>query len=418
MGYGRMTQGDRQGNLSIGLVLLVHACLWTIGETLAQAGVSGDRVIVAWDDSTSQKGFVRMVTADPPWAFASPPLETGQDGIVHVSNGKVYHVSRAAGTVSVIDVETWTVERVIEIDAASEPRDIAVISQSVAYVTRKRSTHLLRLDLVSGAKTEVVDLSIFADIDGLPKMEMMTVFEGRLFIQLHNDEPVVPPESSLLAVVDLGTEQVVDTDPNLVGVQAIVLQGTAPRFKMRVLPESRRLVVSATGVYADFGGIEVVDLDSLLSLGLLVREQVDQGRDIGPIAMISSERGAFVFSTDIVLSSHLGYFTLTNGLEFGTGGDVTTLFYFVPELLYQPGVDRLYWPDPDGLHVLAAATGELLTETPIPIAGIPTDIALISKSASIPAVSEWGLAALCGLILIAATILVIPKKSMQVKKLY
>lgn len=342
--------------------------------------------------------------AAPPWSFASPPLDTGRDGIVRVANGKVYHVSRADGAVTVIDLETWTAERVIEIGAASEPRDIAVISPSVAYVTRKGSTHLLKLNLLSGETSEVVDLGLFADTDGLPKMEMMVVLEGRLFIQLHSDMFASPPPP-LLAVVDIATEQVVDADPSIAGVQAIALQGTAPRFKMRVIAARRRLIVSATGVLADFGGLEVVDLDSLQSLGLLVREQFDEGTDIGPIAMMTSERGAFVFSTDIVLSSHCRNFNLTNGLEFGSGGNVTTLFLFVPELLYQPGADRLYWPEPDGLKVLDATTGELLTESPIPFAGTPTDIALISRSTAIPAVSAWGVVVLGGLILLLGTVL-------------
>ena len=47
---------------------------------------------------------------------------------------------------------------------------------------------------------------------------------------------------------------------------------TAPKHKMQVVPETRRLFVSANGVFWDEGSLEMIDLDTLRSLELFLRE--------------------------------------------------------------------------------------------------------------------------------------------------
>ena len=137
---------------------------------------------------------------------------------------------------SVIDPETFEVESSFRVESA---QDIAVIGPETAYLTRSESSQLLRLDLGSGATADVVDLGSFGGDDGNPDMASLVEFEGRLFIQLRRRNDLVGGfDTPTLAIVDLAAE-------TLTG--SIDLIGTAPRFKMQIVPETRRLFLSATG---------------------------------------------------------------------------------------------------------------------------------------------------------------------------
>lgn len=168
------------------------------------------RVAVAWDLSTNGSGAVRALSVVSPWGFETPPLQTGPQSVLRSAGGLVYVVSAAQDTVTAVDPDTWTALRVYPLANSSEPLDIAVVSHRLAYVTRRNATHLLRLDLITGASAEVVDLGVFADSDGVPDLGMMAVHQGRLFVQIRrfNDSGpgwFAPP--AYLAVVDIPSEQ-------------------------------------------------------------------------------------------------------------------------------------------------------------------------------------------------------------------
>jgi hypothetical protein len=271
--------------------------------------------------------------------------------------------------------------RVFELGAESEPEDIAVASPTAAWITLRRATSLLRLDLRTGATAEVVDLSPFADGDGIPDLGAMIVHEGRLFVQIrrmNEDAPggLAPP--GYLAVVDLVSEQLVDVDPETAGVQAIELEGTAPKSRMQIVGQTRQLFVSATGGFFDAGGIEVIDLDTLRTTGLVVREADGQtGADLGAFVMTTPERGYLVYSTDLDLSSHLKPFSLSGGVEPGPEMHVS-VGYFVPTLVHDASTGFLFVPDGafgrQGVLVFDTATNDLLTAVPRATAGPPTDL--------------------------------------------
>lgn len=382
----------------------------------AMAQTSSDRrLAVAWDDMGAGTGMARAMSAAPPWAFQTDPLNIGQESVLRFAGGRLYVVSKADDTISVVDPDTWAIERVYSLTEGSDPLDIAVVSPDTAYVSRRLATHLLHLDLVTGTTTDVADLSIFADPDGVPDMSMMALHEDRLFVQIRridvSSSSFVPP--AYLAVVDVVTGQLIDVDAITPGVQAIELQGTAPKFKMQIVPQTRRLFVSATGDVFDEGGIEMIDLDSLQSVGLAVREADDMtGVDLGAFVMVTLERGYLTFTTDFGLSSHLIGFSLSGGVDAEQLYE--TVGYFVPVLPYDAQTQTLFFPDGDasgspGVHVFDAITGTRLTPEPIATSGLITDLAFLcdgdcGSPSVIPAVSDWGLVVMVLLLLSATTI--------------
>jgi len=358
---------------------LALAILSSLGATVAAAE---RRVAVAWDDEAGRA--LRALEVRPPFAFVTPTLRGGRDASLRFHRpasgpGSLFVVSRAAGTVERVDPRSFTVLRTYSLGAGSEPVDIALAGADRAYVTRARASRLLRLDLDTGATAETVDLGPFSDPDGVPDLGLMEVHQGRLFIQvrrIHVDFPggVAPP---YLAVVDLATEELVDADPERPGTQAIALQGTFPKQRMQVLEASRRLLVSATGGSQDAGGLEVVDLDTLRSRGLLIREADGRtGADLGAFVVTGPEGGFLVYTTDFDLSSHLARFTLEGEVEPPPELHVT-VGYFMPSLVHEPTADLLFVPegafDQEGVLVFDARTGERRSPLPSRVGGRPTD---------------------------------------------
>ncbi len=363
--------------------IALSAVLPTAGaaDRMSSAGPQR-RIAVAWDESGPAGGAVRAFDAASPWGSPTAALTTGGGTRLRYAAGRVYAVSAAADSITLIRPDDWTVQRVYALGAGSGPQDVAVVGPRTAYVTRAGSTRLLRLDLETGATAETADFAPFADADGNPDMARMAVHAGRVFVQLQrfNTSTYTYALPSYLAVVDAAGGELIDADPVAAGVQPIDLAGRAPRGRMHVQSDERRLVVSASGDFWDAGGIEVIDLDGLQTLGLALREEDGQtGADLGAFTMVSPLRGFLVYSTDLALSSHLRPFTLDGGVD--PGADLYVVVdYFVPTIVHEPHDDRLFLPTAEGqvrgVHVFDGQSGERLTSAPIATPGVPTDVAL------------------------------------------
>jgi hypothetical protein len=380
---------------------LAHVAIPAASDAQIGGRPNSRQVAVAWNDFDSGSGFVRAFSAAAPWDFVSDPIPVGINPIMRYAGNRLFVISQD-NMVRTIDPATWAVDQSYPLPAGGEPLDIAVVTNETAYITRAGATHLLRLDLNTGATENAIDLSPFADADGVPDMATMVVSEGRLFVQIQRlnlDIPgYVPP--AMIAVVDLTSEQLFDVDPIEPGTQAIELEGTAPKHKMQVVPETRQLFVSATGGVFDEGGIEIVDLDTLESQGLEILEADDlTGADIGPFVMVTPEDGFLAFSTDFTISSHL------HAWAIGHGVDPDPLFvaadYLAPTIEFDPRSNNIFFPVggniDTGVHVFDATTGEQLTMHLIPTSGPPTDIAVIRL---VPEPTTVALAVIFGVMLL------------------
>jgi hypothetical protein len=347
--------------------------------TAGAASASGQHVAIAWNDFDAGTGFLGAISASNPWSVSRAPISVGLDSVLHSAFGKLYVVSPGDRTVRVVDPRSWTVERSIVLAPGDDPLDIKVVSPELAYVTRGGARQLLEVDLAAGTTREGVDLSVLADADGVPDQGTMAVHDGRLFIQLRRvnfDDPAPFPQP-FVAVVDLASNQLVDVDPGRAGLQAIELDGTFPKMKMQVVEQTGKLLVSATGGFFDDGGIEVVDLDSLRSEGLAIREDDDfTGADLGAFVMVGPEDGFLVYSTDLLLSSHLHQFSLARGVD--PTELAVALDYFSPAVEFHDPTNTVFFPLggslENGLLAFDATTGARLTDQLIATSGPPTDL--------------------------------------------
>jgi hypothetical protein len=263
---------------------------------------------------------------------------------------KLFVVDREAGTILRVPLHGGTAT-VHELGASSEPMDVHVPGlplspPRVAWVTRRLEPFLYRLDLASGLGSDAIDLS---PVGGGAAIELGTMERdgSRLFVQVRvaADAGAAPGlDTGVLAVVDLATGTLLDVDPVAPGVQGVALQGAPPRFKMQLMPATRRLFVSTTDSTNDArGGIEIVDVDALASVGYAITEEAGHS-DMGGFVMVDEDAGYYVFHTDLLPSTHLQAFSISGGADPGQSlvvllnDTVDTLACdAVRKLLYLPG---------------------------------------------------------------------------------
>jgi hypothetical protein len=350
-----------------------------VGASVTSAA---DRLAVAWNDPATGAGQVRLVGTEAPWPFLTAPLTTGPDAILRYAQGRLYVVSASARTVTVVDPDLWTVTNVYSLQETGMLLDIAVVGPRLAYLIDEGGTKLVRLNLITGQTTRVVDLTVFAADCGT-RLDKMALHEGRLFVQLQHGgggatAVPIPTPRGCLAIVDTAAEKLVDAVPATPQVDPLILQGVDPKMKMQVMAANPtlpvdvdRLFVSASGGFDSVGAIEVVDADALFSLGFVAQEQ-GLGVDFRCFVMADPTNGFLTESTDSSVSSHLSRIA---------GGVVTSLHYdihsyIVPALVLGSGY--LFVPDgginPPGIQVFDAQTGLRLTTDPLPTDTAPTDI--------------------------------------------
>jgi hypothetical protein len=333
--------------------------------------------------SSGLQGNCDAIDIAPPWAVAQNMESLGPQTRIRYFFDRLYAVNPTEDEIQVIDPELFDTIKTLKLGRGTSPEDILVISPDRAFVSLYNSADLLILDPRNGAPRGSVDLSGFADPDGLPDMSRMATDGERLFVQIQRLDrgdtgQLVPP--SYLAVVDLETETLIDVDPLLPGVQGIELVGTRPSFRMHVDRHARRLFVSAPGNrLATTGGIEEIDLGSLQSLGFILSED-RVGVDLGAFVMVSADEGYAMAHTDIIASSHLSSFSRSGG----SGPEIITTFYVIDTLAVDPVTAQLFFPDPfsvpPGMHVVDTLTDRVLTSAPLVTGLRPWDLAVVRRT--------------------------------------
>lgn len=360
-----------------------------VAALLAACGDSGSgppqEVAVAWTGSDGA-GHVGIITTAAPWGLIRGPVDTGANALLQCAGpGKFYLLSRSTGVLSEVDGRSLHHDELALFLPDDDVEDFTVADGQV-WVTRRSSPRLARVDLAIGVVRESVDFSAYADADGNPDLGTLLADDGRLYVQIrrHNaDEPWGQAAPAYIGVVDTATETIVDADPVTPGVQAIALEGQAPKHRMQLVPERNRLAVSASGTFFDRGGIELIDISTLQSLGLAVREEDGLiGADLGPLIMAGPDRGFLEFSTDFDLSSHLVEFRFGSPARIGPQL-IAAVGYAVPALAHAARHELLFVPEggsvPEGYNVFDAATGERLSAETIALDGRPTDLIVLCE---------------------------------------
>lgn len=323
--------------------------------------------------SDFQTGSFAVFPVLQPESVAANVERIHSDAIARVHDGLVYVVNRLGGdNVQAIDPAAGYATRwQCSVDNGSNPHDIAFAAPDKAYVTRYERASLLIVDPTTGPDCAgfvrgTVDLSQFADGDGLPEMDQAVVIDGTLFVTLQlldRRNFFRPTDRSLIALVDVATDTVIGS---------IELTGTNPFAESAGLvpdPVTGALLVTEVGEFGrvDDGGVERVDPATRTVSGFFVTEQ-DLGGNVTDVVIVD-EHHAYAIVLDEVARSRVVRFdpatrqvtaTLASGDEFlvdiERGPDGGTL-YLTDRTLRRPGIRRFSIADDTELQPSPIDTG-------------------------------------------------------------
>ncbi len=335
-------------------------------------------------------------------AFVPPGTETAEvnllnvhgDAVARFRDGRVYIINRLGQdnilVLSADDLRTPLLQ--FSVGNGSNPQDIAFVGPDKAYVSRYATPELLVIDPRDGSELGTIDLSAFADGDGLPETAQMALVGKRLYVacQLFDrDNGWVPAERGLVAVVDVETDQVVDMDPAADGMQGWTLSAGNPVDLEAV---GNLLIVAQTANFGDKeGGLEILDLTAGASRGLVVSE-ADLGGDVTAVALVSAQRAYVVISDDNFANQVLPVDLESGAVGAPLAGHSTG---FTPNIVVDG--DRLIVadggtfdnPQSAGLLIYDVESGALLTG-PISTGLPPASIAVMRDAPPTTAVLEEG----------------------------
>jgi DNA-binding beta-propeller fold protein YncE len=308
---------------------------------------------------------------ESPWTVFDDDVQPAcSDAIVRTFRNHHFVINRfGCDNIQVIDVPTLDTVAEFSVGPLANPQDIVEISSAKAYVTRYESEWLYIVHPTIGTVIDSISLGMFADGDGLPEMSMMARDGNRVFVQiqrLDRDNFYNPDPPSYLAVIDSDTDTLVDVDPATTGVQAIELSATNPSGKMQIDSDARRLYVTCSGRFGVLdGGVDVIDLDNLVSMGLITTEaQLGNDMSCGRV-VVDAGIGYALVSGDFFFTTSLARFDLATGdwIDFAF-----TTEEFVPCIAYDRFTEQIFFPDrfstAPGMRVFDALTGAQLTATP------------------------------------------------------
>ncbi len=352
--------------ISLGLILL-----WT--APLASA----EYAFITTTDYSS--GSSSVIYLDGSYTVAADVEALHSDAVSRYYEGLIYVINRMGGdNIQVLDPgDGFSTIRQFSVGAGSDPHDIAFRSGTKAYVPRCNETDILIVNPQSGAHTGSIDLSSFADGDGIPEMDCMILVGDRLFVsiqRLDRNNYWLPVPPSYIAVIDTKADTLLDCDPETPGIQAIELSGTDPYNDIHYDPYSGLLYVTCIGWWGMIDcGVETIDPTTLCSEGYMLSESA-AGGDINDIALFSANTGYAVVT-------NASFDNLLVRFDPSTGELTDTLYtpsgYVLSDIEISPGGELFLCDrtaiDP-GVRVYDAQTGLEIPESPIDVGLPPFDI--------------------------------------------
>jgi DNA-binding beta-propeller fold protein YncE len=307
---GRVTATDAFAILAAAVAPLVPDCAAADERAAIVSAAScdfatGGLAVVDLDDFTVLEHVVGSVEPD---------------SVVRRQDERVFVVNRYSGS-SVQEIDPADSLKTLwrcSVGAGSNPHDIVLLAPDKAYVTRYDATSIAVVDPSVGKSCEgfvrgYIDLSPWADADGIPEMDQMVQIGDRVFVavqRLNRDNFFRPATNGALVVIDAVADAAV-------GAIELALTNPFTETKGLVYDAAReRILVGGPGTLfsdLDDGGIEAVDPASLTSLGVLL-SGADLGGDLGDFAMVGSRRGYAIVAAENFEASVVE-FDLDAGIE-------------------------------------------------------------------------------------------------------
>ena len=265
--------------------------------------------------------------------------------------------------------------RQFSVGNGTNPHDFLLLSSDKAYVTLYEESELIIVNPGTGQITGKIDLSAFADADGIPEMDLMVLHNNKVFVSLQRLDRTnmfQPSGLSKIAVIDPLTDTIIDTDLQLAGIQAIDLTMSNP-VDMQYVPGTGKILIAEAGSFytATDGGLEYINPATYIAEGIIMTEMElggQVGGASGAFSMISKEEGYAIIMTGDWIESRVVQFSLNTRRAYsvhapGTGfvhADILTMddrLYVCDRTLHAPGIRVFNTQNDHELTMIPVDTG-------------------------------------------------------------
>ncbi|MEJ2038039.1 MAG: hypothetical protein P8X55_03795 [Desulfosarcinaceae bacterium] len=296
--------------------------VWAIFVSMFFAGIGqgycAQTAVISTVASDYTSGAHSVVAVDPvggPRTVQNDLLPTISDITVAAHGRYFYRIERyMADNVAKFDIEApdtpvWQFSTLDAGDSATgNPYDLIFVSDQKAYLLRYGKDTAWIVNPSASAEDDFklgeLDLSAYADPDGIPEMNNGVIVDGKLFItlqRLDRDDGYTPVNDGYVAVFDTATDAELDTDTfNTEDLNGIVLPIKNPGG-IQYLASNGMIYIQGTGDYGSSwsgrdpeysGGIVRLDPDTY-AVEMIVDDGPPYG-NISGISMISEQKGYFV----------------------------------------------------------------------------------------------------------------------------
>lgn len=293
--------------MNIGPAKTIFSVITAIMILSSSATAAGYAFVTTTDYSSGSASVIRLEPGHPVEVGVAP---VHSDAVARWHGGLVYVINRAgADNIQILDPEDdFSTLSQHSAGNGTNPKDIAFVSPDKIFVSRYDSNELLIMNPATGTHLGTIDLSQFADGDGLCEMDHMIMKDGILFVSIQRidrNNYWMPVGDSFIAVIDAAADSLIDVDPGTPGTQAIPLTASNPFTDLKFDSDGYTILVACAGLWGvTDGGIEKIDPVSMSSQGFMITEAA-AGGDINEFEILSADKGYIIlatptFTTDII----------------------------------------------------------------------------------------------------------------------
>ena len=347
-------------------------------------------ILTASDPYYTESSLSFITLTNPP-ITQHDLLNTHGDDELLIHNNHLYILNRFGyDLIEVFDI-TNNYQKILEFTTGpyTNPQDMVFISDTKAYISLYSSTDLLIVNPQNGKHIGSINMSAYADADGIPEMHKMNAFtflgKNRVYLtiqRLDRNNYFTPTNKSYIIEINADTDTI---------IRAITLTGTNPVTKP--ILDGTHIIIGETGSYTNYtdGGIERIHLFTNEAEGFFITEADLGGNildiDIQPryriipgylLTIIENLLGITLFTKYLpILIANNSYITQihtynlkTNTLTplyTSTGYHITDICQTTKNILLSTNRD----PTHPGIHLFELTTNTQLTSDPLPTGTYP-----------------------------------------------